>query len=987
MKLTLVAAAAAALIIALAPVTAASAVDKGGSDSNAVEQLDTSPEQAVPSTGANQSTTDVGESKPKLSEPAEPAEPQATEPPADRVPDEPSVAGAETAVADSVVAAPRPVENAVFRWGINNESSGGSYFGGCNFLSAGIAGDAGGSQVWGEKNGLSRFYSPEQGNVSILKPDASGALTISPTWATKCHTPEGVSVNGKTSNAADSYTRSIVQLTNGTGTVDPVAGTASIQWKGSFTVAYYGGMTYWSVTDPVLTVAANGIGTVTAIFSGYGADMDDASVWNSIPTRTATLATLSGVTITENGFTVTPDFLGVAADTAGRNPQAAKTSANAAWWGSFPREFNDYQMLTGQSSYWYTTDGGANSLQPRKATLPLSLTFEDIVTEAPSVVTQPRSQTASDWATVTFDTQFSGGPGLDYAWQRSSDGSTWTPVQGGSTASLTVTAQLDNTGDRYRVIATNELGSATSEAAALTVGPKRPGSIVPRVTPEAIEGSTLTTRADIATKAAAGTVTDATARATGVAVPLDTAGTLSVSVPWASAAAGEVWVYPGQRYLGSFTVSKGNAVFQHDAGDLLPDTGYSLVFFNHTDPLVTVSFTTAPASTTPVDVERTVSNAGFRWGINNEANGGAYFGGCNFLSAGTAGNTGASRVWSQADGFYSASSSNGNVRLEKPTAAGTWEAPTWGTKCLDRTGAAVTSNSTTSTTNTELVFTAGTGVVDPSTNSASISWKGSFTVAFYGGMTYWTATNPVLTVTDGVGTLTAIGSGYAADMDDASVWRELSPRMVTLGTLRGITVTHAGFTVSPEYVGVKNSLGGGRYDQAPRTAENSAFWGSFPSDFVAFQIETGQSAYWYTSDGARDRAKIPVPLTVCFDMSNCAGTIPPAVETLSSALTQTALTPPTPTPKTKAPIASVTQAAAGAAQGVTTIQRTVLTTRVLQADPPSSAELIMTLFALLAGLGALTVVTAAAGGLVASGVISFGGPTATVTHTLIPPLS
>ncbi len=54
------------------------------------------------------------------------------------------------------------------------------------------------------------------------------------------------------------------------------------------------------------------------------------------------------------------------------------------------------------------------------------------------------------------------------------------------------------------------------------------------------------------------------------------------------------------------------------------------------DISVTVpSATTAPGTGDPF----TVSNASFRWGINAEAGSGAFFGGCNFLSAGVVGDT------------------------------------------------------------------------------------------------------------------------------------------------------------------------------------------------------------------------------------------------------------------------------------------------------------------------------------------------------------
>ncbi|PPG64460.1 hypothetical protein C5C27_02785, partial [Rathayibacter sp. AY2B7] len=60
-----------------------------------------------------------------------------------------------------------------------------------------------------------------------------------------------------------------------------------------------------------------------------------------------------------------------------------------------------------------------------------------------------------------------------------------------------------------------------------------------------------------------------------------------------------------------------------------------------------------------------IADAELRWGLNRETSGGAFAGGCNFLSAGTAGDTGGSRVWAEADGLYS--SREGAVSIEKAT--------------------------------------------------------------------------------------------------------------------------------------------------------------------------------------------------------------------------------------------------------------------------------------------------------------------------------
>jgi hypothetical protein len=252
-----------------------------------------------------------------------------------------------------------------------------------------------------------------------------------------------------------------------------------------------------------------------------------------------------------------------------------------------------------------------------------------------------------------------------------------------------------------------------------------------------------------------------------------------------------------------------------------------------------------------------VTDASLVWNLNDEQGGGAFNGSCNFLSAGTAGNTGSSRAWTKDEYTPIA----GNVRIEKPGRAGGWVTPIWQTTCLDRNGKAVTASNPASTSENRVRLSAGTGTFDAADGSGTISWDGSFTSAFYGGMTYWTASDPTLTVApSGTATLTADLSGYGASMNDASVWVPLETKAdQVIATFTGVDITADGFTATPAYRQVSINTGTG-------VAQNStgASWGSFPQQFVDFQNLTGQSSYWYSSGGLRDAAKIAGPVSLSF---------------------------------------------------------------------------------------------------------------------------
>jgi hypothetical protein len=247
------------------------------------------------------------------------------------------------------------ITNAELRWGLNNESSGGSFAGGCNFLSAGTAGNSGSARVWEESD---KLYASSDGDVTIEKATADGGWTEA-SFGARCLDTSGSPVS-VTSN--DSTTQSVVVMEAGTGSA--TADALTISWKGSFTVAFYGGMTYWSASDPELTVDASGTGRVTATASGYGTSMDDMTKWVPLAGQTIVLAELRNVPMDGAGFSILPEYLGVASTTGGQIPL---TSENAAYWGAFPASFMDFQTLTGQAGYWLSTGGQRDPAKPATA--------------------------------------------------------------------------------------------------------------------------------------------------------------------------------------------------------------------------------------------------------------------------------------------------------------------------------------------------------------------------------------------------------------------------------------------------------------------------------------------------------------------------------------------------------------------------------------------------------------------------------------------
>ncbi|MFT4281802.1 hypothetical protein [Microbacterium sp.] len=364
------------------------------------------------------------------------------------------------------------ISDAVFTWGISKEAGGGAFFGGCNFLSAGIAGDTGSSRLWTESDG---FYKTSDGNVSIVK-DGPDGTTITPTWSTKCQTGAGTAV---TAGNTSSTSGNAVVIGAGAGEV-AADGSLEISWDGDFTIVFYGGLTYWSVSDPVLTVDAAGAGQVTATASGYGTSMEDMTQWVPIAPEQIVLANLTDVDAADGSFTVTPDYLGVEVSTSG-TPQT-RTGAN---WGAFPQSYVDFNVKTGQASYWYSSGGARDAAKPAT---PLSVSFD--VSSGPAFTSSPASQTVTTGDAVTLTAAATGADA--YQWQSSPVGSdAWNDIAGATAAAYSFTAS-SATALQYRVVATGGGASTTSSAATVTVDVPTPTVAVSKTTGLSAAGETVT---------------------------------------------------------------------------------------------------------------------------------------------------------------------------------------------------------------------------------------------------------------------------------------------------------------------------------------------------------------------------------------------------------------------------------------------------------------------------------------------------------------
>jgi hypothetical protein len=105
------------------------------------------------------------------------------------------------------------------------------------------------------------------------------------------------------------------------------------------------------------------------------------------------------------------------------------------------------------SNYWvdavFSTSGGSNA--------------------SPTVTTHPASQTKCAGTNTSFTTAANGPPSPTVQWQISSNGTSWTNINGATNNVLTFTTTITDNNKQYRAVWTNSGGSSTSNPATLTV--------------------------------------------------------------------------------------------------------------------------------------------------------------------------------------------------------------------------------------------------------------------------------------------------------------------------------------------------------------------------------------------------------------------------------------------------------------------------------------------------------------------------------------
>lgn len=179
----------------------------------------------------------------------------------------------------------------------------------------------------------------------------------------------------------------------------------------------------------------------------------------TIPVQTVSASNTTSFTASDIAVDADNDTLTITAITAGPNTSIAETSLDIG-------TVTITGKAAGSTAVTVTVSDGVDIVN---VTVNINVTaFPD----APSITTQPASQTVSAGQTVTFSVTASGNTPLSYQWYKNDAALTDdSRINGATSSTLIITDVQESDAGRYTVTVTNNTGSAISSEAVLTVNP------------------------------------------------------------------------------------------------------------------------------------------------------------------------------------------------------------------------------------------------------------------------------------------------------------------------------------------------------------------------------------------------------------------------------------------------------------------------------------------------------------------------------------
>ena len=243
------------------------------------------------------------------------------------------------------------------------------------------------------------------------------------------------------------------------------AGPLTYQWQKNG--ADIGGATSSSYTTPPVTATDSGISYRAIVSNSSGTVASEAATLivseaTVAPAITAQPASQSVIVGQPAIFTV------LANGTAPLSYQWQKNGSNIS--GATAATYTTPATTTGDSGSTYraVVSNSAGSVTSSAATLTVNA-----AAVAPSITTQPTNLTVTAGQAATFIVVASGTAPLSYQWQKNG-----TNISGATLATYTTLATTaGDSGSSYRVVVSNSAGTATSNAATLTVNSGLPDTL------------------------------------------------------------------------------------------------------------------------------------------------------------------------------------------------------------------------------------------------------------------------------------------------------------------------------------------------------------------------------------------------------------------------------------------------------------------------------------------------------------------------------
>lgn len=479
-------------------------------------------------------------------------------------------------------------------------------------------------------------------------------------------------------------------------------------------------------------------------------------------------------------------------------------------------------------------DGAVTLLVKDPATGNIGLRRFDLLGVTPTVSASPESRSVSLAAgtaskDVTFTSTSTGGSGtVIRQWQRRTAGqSTFVDLEGETGEALTLAAKPGMDGTEVRAVYSNPAGKVVSDVATLSV------DFAPVIASDARDQS-VSEGQDAVFLTSFDAWPEATytwqRRINGFWSTIDSDDDLEVNGPTLT--------------VHDTNVDQSGAHFRVKASNEAGST------FSRAARL-----TVEPRPSIPHDTELT--GVTLDWAGSAELQKSPPFGGSNFLSAG---------VSDGSEATYRAA--QGDVEVLHVDAGGRETRASWATRTAQVSGS-VTQRVRLSEGRARLA----------TDGSATVSWDGSWSVNFYGGLTPFTLTDPHLVVDDdGTGTMTVDLSGYASSQQNPNDRTPLPPvEDVVVATFNDVEINPTGtVTIDPDYADVEADLPDGQVAQVRTGA-----WGAWPQPFIDFHLQTGLAPYWYSSGGAADPLKAPSPVIVDFTDAETV-TAPPVLQSTTT---------------------------------------------------------------------------------------------------------